>query len=96
MNMADTLIARLEKAKSGSLELDIEIAAYLSPGHETAYDFAQKAWTSEIPHYTTNLQDALGLYDGVPQMVYADPLKVCIDALRARQEQAAAIEKRGD
>ena len=56
-----TLVERLEEATEGSLELDVEIAAYLSPGEETAYGFAQKVWLGEQPRYTTSIDAALTL-----------------------------------
>jgi hypothetical protein len=69
-----TLIERLEKAESGSRELDAEIACHIDGRRFQAIDRADRVifnvdgvgwpvWRSlkEIPHYTTSLDAALTL-----------------------------------
>lgn len=57
--MMTDLIERIESAAEGCEELDVAIAAELSSGNETVYEFAQKWWTGGIPHYTTSVDAAL-------------------------------------
>lgn len=83
--MTDTLIEQLEKAGEGNRELDVEIWAFdgdvsgkVEFGVEDYSDSVNReyvkvgslsAWLDEIPYYTTNLQDALGLVP--PKRAYA-------------------------
>ena len=85
--MAD-LIKRLEEATEGNLELSIAVGEHV--GAKKRYEH----WGSENPshlRYTTSLDAALTLHDDVPKMVYSDPLKVCVDALRERAKNEEKV-----
>lgn len=69
-----TLLTDLEQATEGSRELDIAIAAEISPDSQGVVEFGLRALREGVPHYTTNLQDALLLVpEGHMWSVQYDP-----------------------
>lgn len=84
--MTDDLIKRLESAPKGSDELDREIWLRVTPGATYVatpceHKRTGRKWTIhetrlangalvQVPRYTTNLQDALGLFDTIPSYYY--------------------------
>lgn len=95
------IIERLEKASGPDRELDAEIWLATTPGatrRKRTYTHQATGTPCEIdetrdashrliivPPYTSSIDAALTLYEVIPAMVSADPIRTCIDAFEQRE-----------
>lgn len=80
--MTSDLIQRLEEATEGSRELDLIVNE--AAGGAPAESITETMIGQWLPHYTTSIDAAKSLYPVVPEMMPSDPLKACVEALKAR------------
>ena len=99
MGVYHDILARLKAERQGSQDLDIALGCAIGLYQPCSYlaGWLVSAETGGLIQeqschkYTRSLDDAVTLYPIKPEHIASDPLRVCIDALEARLEQAALL-----
>lgn len=81
----EELIAALEKARGPSEELDLAVATWcFENGAIGGVNYYPQLWLLRNEGFVYSIDAALTLFPTRPECITTDPVRACIDALRAR------------